>query len=68
MTASDAPADCSFQTPEPETPSPEPKEDEADLTQQTTRKDRMENSLDPYNQLTTDDKKHNNNNNMLSCK
>ncbi|XP_026216939.1 pleckstrin homology domain-containing family A member 5-like isoform X2 [Anabas testudineus] len=56
----------SFQTPEPETPSPEPKEDEADLTQQTTRKDRMENSLDPYNQLTTDDKKHNNNNNMFA--
>lgn len=63
-----APADFSFQTPEPETPSPEPKEDEADMNQQTTREDKLEESLDPYKQLTADDKKHNNNNNMLSCK
>lgn len=62
-------ADCSFQTPEPETPSPEPKEEEADVTQQTTREEKLERSLDSYSQLTADDKKHNNNNNnMLACK
>eukprot|EP00064_Thunnus_orientalis_P010679 superscaffoldBa00001472_g10705 len=56
----------SFQTPEPETPSPEPKEEEADVTQQTTREEKLEKSLESYNQLTSDDKKHNNNNNMLA--
>uniref|UniRef100_A0A3B4XPI7 Pleckstrin homology domain containing, family A member 5 n=1 Tax=Seriola lalandi dorsalis TaxID=1841481 RepID=A0A3B4XPI7_SERLL len=61
-------ADCSFQTPEPETPSPEPKEEEGDMTQQTTREGKLERSLDSYNQFTADDKKHNNNNNnMLAC-
>uniref|UniRef100_A0A3Q3IMS3 Pleckstrin homology domain containing, family A member 5 n=1 Tax=Monopterus albus TaxID=43700 RepID=A0A3Q3IMS3_MONAL len=58
-----------FQTPEPETPSPEPKEEDADMTQQTTREEKLESSLDSYSQLTADDKKHNNNNNnMLTCK
>ncbi|KAM9334916.1 pleckstrin homology domain-containing family A member 5-like [Symphorus nematophorus] len=57
----------SFQTPEPETPSPEPREEEADVTQQTTREEKLEKSLDSSNQLTADDKKHsNNNNNMLA--
>lgn len=61
-------ADCSFQTPEPETPSPEPKEEEGELTQQTSREGKLEKSLDSYNQFTADDKKHNNNNNnMLAC-
>ncbi|XP_078021432.1 pleckstrin homology domain-containing family A member 5-like isoform X1 [Epinephelus lanceolatus] len=55
----------SFQTPEPDTPSPEPKEEEPDLTQQTTRKEKLENRVDSSNQLTADDKKHNNNNNNL---
>ncbi|XP_034382117.1 pleckstrin homology domain-containing family A member 5-like isoform X1 [Cyclopterus lumpus] len=53
----------SFRTPEPETPSPEPRDEEPDATQQTTREER----LDSSNQLTTDDKKtNNNNNNMLA--
>ncbi|KAM3858999.1 pleckstrin homology domain-containing family A member 5-like [Diretmus argenteus] len=62
----------SFQAPEPETPSPEPKEEEPDLTQtdrqdmqQATREERLEKSLDSYNQLATDDNKHNNNNNNM---
>ncbi|XP_029016169.1 pleckstrin homology domain-containing family A member 5-like isoform X5 [Betta splendens] len=50
----------SFQTLEPETPSPEPKEDETEETQQSSTK-----RLDPY-QLTADDKKYNNNNNMMA--
>uniref|UniRef100_A0A672YCX7 Pleckstrin homology domain containing, family A member 5 n=1 Tax=Sphaeramia orbicularis TaxID=375764 RepID=A0A672YCX7_9TELE len=53
--------DNSFQTPEPETPSPEPKE--PDVTPASEEK--LEKSLDSYNQLTTDDKKHNNNNNNM---
>ncbi|XP_027128293.1 pleckstrin homology domain-containing family A member 5 isoform X3 [Larimichthys crocea] len=57
----------SFQTPEPETPSPEPREEDPDVTQQTTREEKLEKSLDSSNQLTADDKKHsNNNNNMLA--
>ncbi|XP_040007107.1 pleckstrin homology domain-containing family A member 5-like isoform X3 [Xiphias gladius] len=56
----------SFQTPEPETPSPEPKEEEGDITQETTREEKLERSLDSYNQLTADDKKHNNNNMLAS--
>ncbi|XP_073336896.1 pleckstrin homology domain-containing family A member 5-like [Pagrus major] len=57
----------SFQTPEPETPSPEPREEESDVTQQTTREEKLEKSLDSSKQLTADDKKHsNNNNNMLA--
>ncbi|TMS02924.1 Pleckstrin homology domain-containing family A member 5, partial [Larimichthys crocea] len=56
-----------FQTPEPETPSPEPREEDPDVTQQTTREEKLEKSLDSSNQLTADDKKHsNNNNNMLA--
>ena len=59
----------SFQTPEPETPSPEPREEESDIKQQTAREEKLEKSLDSSNQLTADDKKHsNNNNNMLACK
>ncbi|KAK2858555.1 hypothetical protein Q5P01_003175 [Channa striata] len=56
----------SFQTPEPETPSPEPKEEDTDMTQQTTREEKLEKSLDSYNQRTAEDKLHNNNNNMLA--
>uniref|UniRef100_A0A671V9D5 Pleckstrin homology domain containing, family A member 5 n=1 Tax=Sparus aurata TaxID=8175 RepID=A0A671V9D5_SPAAU len=57
----------SFQTPEPETPSPEPREEESDVNQQTTREEKLEKSPDSSNQLTADDKKHsNNNNNMLA--
>ncbi|XP_029317421.1 pleckstrin homology domain-containing family A member 5-like isoform X4 [Cottoperca gobio] len=56
----------SFQTPEPETPSPEPREEEQDVMQQTTREEKLEKRLDSSNQLTEDDKKHNNNNNMLA--
>ncbi|XP_040885825.1 pleckstrin homology domain-containing family A member 5-like isoform X8 [Toxotes jaculatrix] len=55
----------SFQTPEPETPSPEPKDEDGDTTQQTARDEKLERSLDSYNQLTADDKKHNNNNNNM---
>ncbi|XP_042367718.1 pleckstrin homology domain-containing family A member 5-like [Plectropomus leopardus] len=55
----------SFQTPEPETPSPEPREEEADVMQQTTREEKLEKRLDSSNQLTSDDKKHNNNNNNM---
>ncbi|XP_029901258.1 pleckstrin homology domain-containing family A member 5-like isoform X3 [Myripristis murdjan] len=62
----------SLHAPEPETPSPEPKEEETGLmqtnkqdTQQTTREEKLEKSLDSYNQLTAEDKKHNNNNNNM---
>ncbi|XP_058482197.1 pleckstrin homology domain-containing family A member 5-like isoform X5 [Solea solea] len=61
-----ASADCSLQTPDPETSSPEPKEEEAETTQQTSRGQKLERSLDSNNQLTADNKKHNNNNNMLA--
>ncbi|KAG7498136.1 hypothetical protein JOB18_049570 [Solea senegalensis] len=61
-----ASADCSLQTPDPETSSPEPKEEEAEMTQQTSRGQKLERSLDSNNQLTADNKKHNNNNNMLA--
>uniref|UniRef100_A0A8P4KHS2 PH domain-containing protein n=1 Tax=Dicentrarchus labrax TaxID=13489 RepID=A0A8P4KHS2_DICLA len=58
----------SFQTPEPATPSPEPREEEADVTRQTTREERLERSLDSSKQLTAEDMKHsNNNNNMLAA-
>ncbi|XP_068573253.1 pleckstrin homology domain-containing family A member 5-like isoform X4 [Cebidichthys violaceus] len=57
----------SFQTPEPETPSPEPRDEEPDVTQQTTREEKLEKRLDSSNQLTADEKKpNNNNNNMLA--
>ncbi|KAG7498127.1 hypothetical protein JOB18_049570 [Solea senegalensis] len=56
----------SLQTPDPETSSPEPKEEEAEMTQQTSRGQKLERSLDSNNQLTADNKKHNNNNNMLA--
>ncbi|XP_054481072.1 pleckstrin homology domain-containing family A member 5-like [Anoplopoma fimbria] len=55
----------SFQTPEPETPSPEPRDEEADVMQQTTREEKLEKRLDCSNQLTADDKKPNNNNNNM---
>jgi len=65
-----ASADCSFQTPEAETPSPEPRDEEPDVTQRTAGEERLEKRLDSSKQLTTDDKKakNNNNNNMLACK
>ncbi|XP_075932203.1 pleckstrin homology domain-containing family A member 5 isoform X1 [Anarhichas minor] len=56
----------SFQTPEPETPSPEPRDEEPDVTQQTTREEKLEKRLDSSNQLTADEKKANNNN-MLAA-
>ncbi|XP_037618817.1 pleckstrin homology domain-containing family A member 5-like isoform X3 [Sebastes umbrosus] len=55
----------SFQTPEPETPSPEPREEEPDVMQQTTREEKLVKRLDSSNQLTADDKKPNNNNNNV---
>ncbi|XP_031725674.1 pleckstrin homology domain-containing family A member 6-like isoform X2 [Anarrhichthys ocellatus] len=56
----------SFQTPEPETPSPEPRDEEPDVTQHTTREEKLEKRLDSSNQLTADEKKPNNNN-MLAA-
>ncbi|XP_056280497.1 pleckstrin homology domain-containing family A member 5-like isoform X3 [Pseudoliparis swirei] len=58
----------SFQTPEAETPSPEPRDEEPDVTQRTAGEERLEKRLDSSKQLTTDDKKakNNNNNNMLA--
>ncbi|XP_047192407.1 pleckstrin homology domain-containing family A member 5-like isoform X6 [Scophthalmus maximus] len=56
----------SLHTPEPEMTSPEPKEEEGDLKTQTSREQKLERSLDSYNQLTGDDKKQNNNNLLAS--
>ncbi|XP_053270759.1 pleckstrin homology domain-containing family A member 5 isoform X1 [Pleuronectes platessa] len=56
----------SLQTPEPEMASPEPKDEEGNLTPQTTREQKLDRSLDAYNQLTADNKKHNNNNLLAS--
>ncbi|XP_069375804.1 pleckstrin homology domain-containing family A member 5-like isoform X4 [Paralichthys olivaceus] len=56
----------SLHTPEPEMASPEPKDEEGNLTSQTTREQKLERSLDSYNQLTADNKKHNNNNMLAS--
>ncbi|AWO97834.1 putative pleckstrin -likey domain-containing family A member 5-like [Scophthalmus maximus] len=57
---------CRLHTPEPEMTSPEPKEEEGDLKTQTSREQKLERSLDSYNQLTGDDKKQNNNNLLAS--
>ncbi|CAJ1055740.1 pleckstrin homology domain-containing family A member 5-like isoform X2 [Xyrichtys novacula] len=64
----------SFQTPEPETPSPEPHEEvheevhEEEVTQQNMKEEKLEKNLDSNDQLTADDKKlNNNNNNMLAA-
>ncbi|XP_062238697.1 pleckstrin homology domain-containing family A member 5-like isoform X2 [Platichthys flesus] len=56
----------SLHTPEPEMSSPEPKDEEGNLTPQTTREQKLDMSLDSYNQLTADNKKHNNNNLLAS--
>ncbi|XP_034434438.1 pleckstrin homology domain-containing family A member 5-like isoform X3 [Hippoglossus hippoglossus] len=56
----------SLHTPEPEMASPEPKDEEGNLTPQTTREQKLDRSLDSYNQLTADNKKHNNNNMLAS--
>ncbi|XP_063316752.1 pleckstrin homology domain-containing family A member 5-like isoform X9 [Pelmatolapia mariae] len=48
----------SFQTVEPETPSPEPELEE--MTQPSRGEKNLGKSLDSYNQLTADSKKHNN--------
>ncbi|XP_041820024.1 pleckstrin homology domain-containing family A member 5-like isoform X3 [Chelmon rostratus] len=56
----------SLHTPEPETPSPEPREERPSVTHQS-REEKLERSLDSSSQLTADNKKHsNNNNNMLA--
>uniref|UniRef100_A0A3Q2XYY1 Pleckstrin homology domain containing, family A member 5 n=1 Tax=Hippocampus comes TaxID=109280 RepID=A0A3Q2XYY1_HIPCM len=52
----------SFQSPDPETPSPEPKEGEVDVLQQNAREGSLENHLESYSQLPANDKKNNNNN------
>ncbi|XP_072233977.1 pleckstrin homology domain-containing family A member 5 isoform X6 [Leuresthes tenuis] len=49
-----------------QTPSPEPKEEKKDVSQQMTRQENLEKSLDSYKHLTTDNKKHNNNNMLAS--
>ncbi|XP_051911738.1 pleckstrin homology domain-containing family A member 5-like isoform X4 [Hippocampus zosterae] len=51
----------SFQSPDPETPSPEPKEGEVDVLQQNAREGSLENHLESYSQLPANDKKNNNN-------
>ncbi|XP_037099694.1 pleckstrin homology domain-containing family A member 5 isoform X6 [Syngnathus acus] len=51
----------SFQSPDPETPSPEPKEGEVDVLQQNSREESLEKHLESYNQLPENDKKNNNN-------
>ncbi|KAM3587889.1 uncharacterized protein V6R79_016343 [Siganus canaliculatus] len=57
----------SFQTPEPATPSPEPREEEPDDQQQTSGEEKLQKNLDSSEQITADEKKHsNNNNNMLA--
>ncbi|KAM8908344.1 pleckstrin homology domain-containing family A member 5-like isoform 4-T4 [Spinachia spinachia] len=56
----------SLQTPEPETQSPEPRDEEPDLTQQTTREEKLEKRLNSSNQPTTDKKKPKNNNILAS--
>ncbi|KAK5848779.1 hypothetical protein PBY51_008472 [Eleginops maclovinus] len=53
------PTENSFQTPEPETPSPEPREEETDVRQQGSRGEELK------ERLTADNKKHNNNNNNM---
>ncbi|KAM4569931.1 pleckstrin homology domain-containing family A member 5-like isoform 4-T4 [Odontesthes bonariensis] len=49
-----------------QTPSPEPKEGKKDVSQQMTRQENLEKSLDSYKHLTADNKKHNNNNMLAS--
>ncbi|XP_061124224.1 pleckstrin homology domain-containing family A member 5-like isoform X8 [Syngnathus typhle] len=51
----------SFQSPDPETPSPDPKEGEVDVLQQNSREESLEKHLESYNQLPENDKKNNNN-------
>ncbi|XP_077355276.1 pleckstrin homology domain-containing family A member 5-like isoform X14 [Festucalex cinctus] len=56
----------SFQSPDPETPSPEPKEGEADVLQENASEESLEKHFESYNQLPANDKKHNNNNLLAS--
>ncbi|XP_061769131.1 pleckstrin homology domain-containing family A member 5-like isoform X4 [Nerophis ophidion] len=54
-----------FQSPDPQTPSPERK-GEADVMQQTIREEKLDKSQESFKQITADDKKHNNNNLLAS--
>ncbi|XP_062416417.1 pleckstrin homology domain-containing family A member 5 isoform X3 [Pungitius pungitius] len=56
----------SFQTLEPETPSPDPRDTEPDLTQQTTREEKLEKRLNSSKKPTADEKKLSNNNMLVS--
>ncbi|TNN35418.1 hypothetical protein EYF80_054411 [Liparis tanakae] len=62
-----ASAHRSFQTPEAETPSPEPRDEEPDAPQRPAGEQRLETRMESSKQLSSDDNTaKNNNNNMLA--